>query len=45
MASACSFVNAFRTMLRFTKGRGRKPDPKDKIAQELLSFAKVGSDF
>ncbi|XP_028413177.1 lethal(2) giant larvae protein homolog 2-like [Dendronephthya gigantea] len=28
-------------MLRFTRGRGRKPDPKDKIAQELLSFAKT----
>lgn len=41
MSSACEFP----TMLRFTRGRGRKPDPKDKIAQELLSFAKVRVDF
>ncbi|XP_046855432.1 lethal(2) giant larvae protein homolog 1-like isoform X2 [Xenia sp. Carnegie-2017] len=28
-------------MLKFSRGRGRKPDPKDKIAQELLAFNKL----
>ena len=45
MPSACEFVQFFPIMLRFTRGRGRKPDPKDKIVQELLSFAKVCVDF